>query len=128
MAKSPKTSRKTRKLTIAVVGIGRVGLPLALFLADKGYQVYGVDVDSQKVSLISSGKMPFLEAGGETFLKKYINKLFIASTNFANIAKSKIIILTLGTPVDENMNPSLVQIDSALESARPYLKKNQLLI
>ncbi|OGD90545.1 hypothetical protein A2Z54_02630 [Candidatus Curtissbacteria bacterium RIFCSPHIGHO2_02_39_8] len=135
MASPAKSRRKVRlspkkigKLTISVVGIGRVGLPLALFLVDKGHTVYGIDVDSQKVNFILKGQMPFLEEGAETILRKNLNKSFLVSTDFANIAKTQIIILTLGTPVDENMNPSLVQIDKALQSASPYFKRGQLLI
>ena len=123
-----KTAKPSSQLTAAVVGIGRVGLPLVLFLANKGYKVYGIDVDSDKVALISSGKMPFLEEGASALLKKHLNKSFFVSSDFKNIAAVKTIILTLGTPVDENMNPSLVQIDNALELARPYFTKGQLLI
>lgn len=72
--------------------------------------------------------MPFMEEGAQVLLLKYIKKTFFPTTDFSNIAKAKVIILTLGTPVDENMNPSLVQIDKALETSRPYLKKDQLLI
>lgn len=121
-------AKKTSQVTVAVVGVGRVGLPLALFLADKSFTVQGVDVDSQKVNLISSGKMPFLEEGAPALLKKHLNKSFFVSSDFKNIARAKTIILTLGTPVDENMNPSLVQIDKALELSRPYFTKGQLLI
>ena len=123
-----KRAKKSSQLTAAVVGIGRVGLPLALFLADKGYTVHGVDVDSQKVNLIAAGRMPFLEEGAPALLKKHLNKSFFVSSDFKNIASAKTIILTLGTPVDENMNPSLVQIDKALELSRPYFTKGQLLI
>ena len=123
-----KRTKKSSQLTAAVVGIGRVGLPLALFLADKGYTVHGVDVDSLKVNLIAAGKMPFLEEGAHALLKKHLNKSFFVSSDFKNVTSAKTIILTLGTPVDENMNPSLVQIDKALELARPYFTKGQLLI
>lgn len=129
MAKRPAKTRKVlEKRTVAVVGIGRVGLPLALFLADKNHTVYGLDVDTQKINLISQGEMPFIEEGAEELLKKHINKSLFVSTDFSTISKAKIIILTLGTPVDENMNPSLVQIDKALNSIKPYLSANQLLI
>ena len=129
MARKSTISRKDlNKEPVAVVGVGRVGLPLAIFLANKGHTVYAVDVDKEKVRFVSSGKMPFMEGGAEPLLKKYINKTLHFSTDFANIAKAKIIILTLGTPVDENMNPSLVQIDSALKESLPYLREGQLLI
>lgn len=129
MAKITKRTKKVlSKTTVAIVGVGRVGLPLALFLAEKNSHVYGLDVDEKKLSIISSGKMPFMEEGAEGLLKKHINRNFFVSTDFSNISKAKVIILTLGTPVDENMNPSLVQIDNALEVIKPYLVQNQLLI
>jgi len=128
LAKGPKKSGKTRKLNVAVVGVGRVGLPLAIFLAHKGHLVYGIDVDKEKINLLSRGQMPFMEEGAADLLKKCLNKSLLVSTDFANIAKAKVIILTLGTPVDENMNPSFVQIDKALEKASPYFSRDQLLI
>lgn len=128
MVKRTKSPRQVKKLTVAVVGIGRVGLPLAIFLAHKGHLVYGIDVDKEKINLLSRSQMPFMEEGAVDLLKKYLNKSLLVSTDFANIAKAKIIILTLGTPVDENMNPSFVQIDKALEKASPYFSKDQLLI
>lgn len=127
MATRAKSPRKT-KLTVAVVGIGRVGLPLALFLAARGHVVWGLDVDEEKVNLILKKQMPFFEEGAPALLKKFLNKSFFATCDFSNISKAKVVILTLGTPVDENMNPSLVQIDRALISLKPYLKKGQLLI
>jgi UDP-N-acetyl-D-mannosaminuronic acid dehydrogenase len=127
MAKT-KNSRKNLNKTVAIVGIGRVGLPLALFLANHGYKVYGLDVDEKKINLILGGQMPFKEEGAAALLKKHVNKSFIPSSDFSLVAKSKVIILTLGTPVDENMNPSLVQIDAAMNSIKPYLTKDQLLI
>lgn len=128
MAKRAKSPRKNEKIAVSVVGIGRVGLPLALFLANKGHTVYGLDVDKEKVNIISKKQMPFMEDGAQELLDKFVNKTFFVTTDFSNISKTKIIILTLGTPVDENMNPSLVQIDKALATARPYLRKGQLLI
>ncbi len=129
MARRSKTPREIQnRQVVAVVGAGRVGLPLALFIAEKGHTVYGLDIDETKVSLVSKGQMPFLEEGAPELLKKHVNKNFIPSTDFSNIAKAKIVILTLGTPVDENMNPSLVQIDKALETASQYFKSNQLLV
>lgn len=115
-------------MTISVVGVGRVGLPLALFLAHKDHEVYGIDVDAEKVSLLAKRRLPFMEEGAGELLNKYANKSLHFTTDFGVIAKSKVIILTLGTPVDENMNPSLVQIDRALAVARPNFKKGQLLI
>jgi len=128
MAQKSKGSRKILKQKIAVIGIGRVGLPLAIFLADHGQIVHGIDVDQQKINIVSRGKMPFLEEGAQSLLKKYVNKTLSFSSDFSKIKDCQVLILTLGTPVDENMNPSLTQIDNALEASKPYLKKDQLLI
>lgn len=128
MAKSAKSPRKISKVVVSVIGIGRVGLPLALFLAESDHFVYGLDVDQAKVNTLLKGVMPFLEEGAPELLKKHISKNFVPTIDFSSVAKSQVIILTLGTPVDENMNPSLVQIDKSLENIEPYLKKGQLLI
>jgi len=113
---------------ICVIGIGRVGLPLALVFADKGFTVYGLDVNQEMVTLLKRGIMPFLEDQGEILLKKHINFNFIPTTDCRVVQDVSYVILTLGTPVDENMNPSLVQIDRALKAIINYLHPGQLLI
>lgn len=114
--------------TVTVIGTGRVGLPLALVLADSGFQVYGLDVDAAKMQTLRQGIMPFIEDRAQPLLQKHVNHRFLPTTDKQVIAKSDVIILTLGTPVDENMNPVLDQIESVLDLMFPLLKTNQLLI
>ena len=121
-----KNSKNT--LTAAVIGIGRVGLPLALVLAQEGYKVFGIGRDEEKIKKISKGIMPFIEKAAPPLLKKHINKSFFATTDYACIEKSDYIILTLGTPVDENMNPVYDQINSSLEKSLPHFKPGQTLL
>jgi UDP-N-acetyl-D-mannosaminuronic acid dehydrogenase len=113
---------------ISVVGIGRVGLPLTLVLADEGDKVFGIGRNQEKINLLNKKIMPFIENGADRLLKKYVNKNLFFTTDYKVIKESEIIILTLGTPVDENMNPVLDQIDESIEQMMPYLKKNQLII
>lgn len=113
---------------IAVIGIGRVGLPFALVLADEGFKVFGIGRDSVKIQRIKDGQMPFIEKDGEKLLKKYVNKNFFPTTDYSQVSQCEYIILTLGTPIDENMNPIYDQINSALSGISPYLKPNQTLI
>ncbi len=117
-----------KKITTAVIGIGRVGLPLALVLADSGLTVHGIGRNEEKCALINNGQMPFMEEGALKILKKVVGKNFIASTDYSFVKKSEYIILTLGTPIDSNMNPVLSQIEAALNAMKPYLKKGQTLI
>ncbi|MDO8657826.1 MAG: nucleotide sugar dehydrogenase [Candidatus Levybacteria bacterium] len=113
---------------VAVIGIGRVGLPLALVFANEGFTVYGVGRSKEKISSLKDGKMPFIEKNADNLLKKHVNKNFIPTIEYKEISKCNYIILTLGTPIDENMNPVFDQIISALKNASPYLRKGQTLI
>lgn len=121
-------SKKEKKLSIAVIGIGRVGLPLALVLADDGNTVYGIGRQKSKIDEINKGKMPFMEEGAQNLLRKNVGKHFFATTDYSVLSKAEYIILTLGTPVDENINPVYNQINDALSNAKDFLKPNQTLI
>jgi len=82
----------------------------------------------QNLKTINKRKMPFVEKGALAILKKNLNKKFFPTDDFSKITECNYIILTLGTPVDEGMNPDYSQINSAVESILPYLKKKQSLI
>ncbi len=114
---------------ISIVGLGRVGLPLALTCAEKGYYIYGVEVDKNRVLLVNSGKMPFLEEGADVLLEKHVGKNFIATTDLQFATQnSDVIILTLGTPVDEHLNPIFSQIESVIQSIVYILRSGQLIV
>src|SRR3989344_8588613 len=117
----------TEKQRISVIGIGRVGLPLALAFAEKDFFVHGVDVDKNKVLFVNSGKMPFIEEGADALLTKHIGVNFIATTDFQFATEnSDIIILTLGTPVDEHLNPIFTQIEAVIRNIVHSLHEGQM--
>ena len=115
---------------VAVVGIGRVGLPLALYLADKGHEVIGLDVDPKRVTAIQAGRMPFQEEGAEEVLARVVAAgRFRASSDSADaIGNSDILILTIGTPVDEHLNPVFTALEQVFSTLGPLLRAGQLLI
>ena len=117
-----------KNTVISVIGLGRVGLPLAIVFANEGYIVHGIGRDEKKISEINKGKMPFIEKGGAKLLKKVISKSLFATTDYSVISKSTYIILTLGTPIDSNMNPSYDQINTAFDEAKKYFRPGQTLI
>lgn len=124
-----KPSRKTTpKNQVAVIGIGRVGLPFALFLADCGYQVVGIDRDPEYLKKLSKGKFPFKEENGDRYLKKHFGKKFTVTDSIEAIRDVSTIIFTVGTPVDEHLNPVFASLEEVVRSLFPYLKKGQLLI
>ncbi len=119
------------KKKVAIFGVGRVGLPLALVLADKGFQVTGVDTDSYRISLLKHKIMPFLEVGAEPLLKKHIDKNFqIFSQEHINriISENDFIIFTLGTPIDATFSPSFSDIEKLIREICPFIKIGQTII
>ncbi len=90
--------------TIAVFGIGHVGLPTALGFADLGYQVIGVDCDSGKIAALNAGSIPFYEPGLEELLRKHLsNPHFRLSDDVAGAIRSAgILFLCVGTPQRSN--------------------------
>ena len=93
---------------VVVGGCGHVGLPLALSLADCGYKVGINDIDAAKVAQVKAGRVPFLENGAEALLKELLptGRLELA-TDASSIGRTDTIILVIGTPIDEFMNPSV---------------------
>jgi UDP-N-acetyl-D-mannosaminuronic acid dehydrogenase len=115
-------------VSVGIIGLGRVGLPLGLVLAERGFDVFGLDVNADSIARLQRGEMPFVEIGGQELLDRHIGKAFVPSTDPAGAANCDYIILTLGTPVDENMNPDLGQIDRALDTIRDGLRTGQTLV
>ena len=113
---------------VAVLGIGRVGLPLALYMTDRGRDVVGIDVDPARVATVGQGRMPFLEEGAQEVLERVLGTRFRATLEESAVADAEVIILTLGTPVDEHLNPAFREIEDVLDKVRPHLRPGQLFV
>lgn len=111
--------------SVAIVGLGYVGLPLALLAASKGWQVVGVDSNKDKVTLINAGRSPLADTGIARQLK---SKPFPATTDPSAVAAVNVIVIAVPTPVHENHQPDLTPLTSALESLVPHLVAGQTLI
>lgn len=110
--------------TIAVVGLGYVGLPVALLAAERGYAVRGVDVDQEKVDAINAGKSPLED---ETISRALAKKPITASTDPATVAAADVVVIAVPTPVTEIKEPDLRPLTNALESLVPHLQSGQLI-
>lgn len=116
---------------VAVIGLGRVGLPLSLVLAKEGFEVIGVDVDENRLQSLREGKMPFLEEGTDKALKEVSGKGFIFVNEGALpyvLPEVDVIILTLGTTIDDSLNPDLSQITNFFEKFQSSIQKGQLFV
>lgn len=121
--------KKTRFDICVVGGAGHVGLPLAVVFADKGMNVLVYDIHSRAFPGIRKGKMPFMEHGAEPVLKKVLREgRLTLSSDPSELAGAKTVIITIGTPVDEFMNPDTKVMKACIDSLLPYLSDEQLII
>jgi len=112
-----------------VGGAGRVGLPLALVLADSGFKTLILDINETALKTIAQGAMPFREEGGQTLLKKVNGTGRLTFSSEANsITRAAVVVLTVGTPIDEFHNPNLSLLIRCLEGLIPHLRDEQTII
>ncbi|UBF28452.1 nucleotide sugar dehydrogenase [Kovacikia minuta CCNUW1] len=118
------------RFDICVVGgAGHVGLPLALVFASKGLRVLIYDINENTLETIRKGIVPFMERGAEPLLQQALEReLLFLSSEPEDIARASTLIITIGTPVDEFLNPVLKLIRDCMQDLLPYLTCNQLII
>ncbi len=112
----------------AIGGCGRVGLPLSIAFADRGLNVAIYDLDKNRISQVTGGEMPFMEEGCDIKLKKVIGKTLHASDSPRVISQAQFIMVTIGTPVDEHLNPQYSGMVRFFESITKYLVPGQHII
>ncbi|MFZ2975207.1 MAG: nucleotide sugar dehydrogenase [Candidatus Moraniibacteriota bacterium] len=120
------SKNKPTKKTVAVIGLGYVGLPLAILAAQKKYSVYGVDLDKKKIEKIKKNISPFKEEFIEE-RKKFLSKIN-ASTDPVVLKKADIVIVCVPTPVNEKFYPIFKPLINALEMIIKNRKPEQLII
>ena len=125
----PKDSvLRTGPLAI-VGGCGHVGLPLGLAFARKGYQVDLVDISPERVAQVNRGSMPFDEDDAEALLQETTKAgLLRATTDHSVLEDASAIIVTIGTPVDEYLDPSVCEFDRSVEHLLTLVRPGQLLV
>lgn len=122
------TAAADQDITV-VGGAGHVGLPLALSFCDKGANVVVHDIDQAALDIIKSGRMPALEYDAQPYLDRAL-----ASGRFRLAAKSESIlskgavIIAIGTPVDEYLNPVNKVIKSCIDAILPHLHDGQMIV
>lgn len=114
---------------VVVGGGGHVGLPLAIAFADRGARVTIFDISQATVDLINSGIMPFLEPGAEPMLQRAIEQGRLhATTDAATVGTAENVVVVIGTPVDDHLNPDPNAIPAALEGCSEHFRDGQLLV
>src|ERR1700687_926793 len=115
--------------SISVIGLGRVGLPLALCFADRGLRVLGVDHDPAVLESIRAARMPFAEAGTQELLERVAaTGRFELTERAADAAQADDIVITIGTPSFSHVESDLRQVRAAVDDLLPLLRPDHALI
>jgi UDP-N-acetyl-D-mannosaminuronic acid dehydrogenase len=117
------------QMRVSVVGAaGHVGLPLSLVLAESGHDVFGIDINAVANSAIMQGRMPHREEGAQALLAKVLASGRLTMTERTDVIReSDVVVVVIGTPIDENLNPRLDHLFHFFEQVRAHFK-NQLIV
>jgi len=127
LAQDLTTKIATRTAKIGVIGLGYVGLPLALLFTEETFPVTGFDVDSRKVKTLGEGGTYIFRIPAEQ-IQAALRQGFQATSEYARIRKMDAVIICVPTPLNENREPDLSFITSTGQAIAPHLRAGQLII
>jgi len=114
---------------VVVGGCGHVGLPLAIVLADRGLRVTAYDIDAEAVARVAGGAMPFEEPGAQPLLERTLaSGALVVTADPGSVSEAEHVVVVIGTPVDEHLNPDPEAVPRAVEALMDRLRGGQLLV
>ena len=119
---------RKRKAALAVVGLGYVGLPLALNFAKKGFKVYGLDKDADRIHRLQKNESYILDVASRDIQRAKRRALFYPSTDFKFLQKSDVVIICVPTPLKRKYTPDISYILGAVKTIRKYIHPNMLIV
>ncbi len=118
---------KSRTAKIGVIGLGYVGLPLSLLLAEAGFKVTGFDIDEKKVTDLEAGRSYIFRIAA-TEIQSARAHGFTATTSFSQLSDMDAIIMCVPTPLTEHREPDLSYVENTAKAAAPWVREGQLVI
>ena len=117
-----------RSTTVAIIGLGYVGLPLATMVAGAGFKVSGIERNPSRVASINAGHS-YIEDLTNDDLSQFVENGYIsAESGFSSISNAGVVSICVPTPLDKNRNPDTSYIEFVVKNSVPYMRKGQLLI
>ncbi len=123
-----KTKLETRKATAAVIGLGYVGLPLAMEIAAAGFEVIGIDLDANKIAALKQGKSYILDVPEKLITDTVHTGQFTPTSDFSALSRADTVSICVPTPLSKSRDPDISFILSATEEIRKYLHEDQLIV
>jgi len=118
---------ETHEARIGIVGMGYVGLPLALLFSNEGFRVTGFDIEPQKVKTLNSGGSYIVRILPEQ-IQSAQKSGFCATSNYADVAEMDAVIICVPTPLDKHHEPDLRYVRETVESIAPHTREGQLIV
>src|SRR6202166_2931908 len=122
-----KTRMETRQARVGVIGLGYVGLPLALLYTEAKFRVTGFDIDQHKVATLTSGGS-YICRIPPTEIQAARSQGFCATAEFSSLTELDAIIICVPTPLDEYREPDLSFITNTARAIAPHLRAGQLVV
>jgi UDP-N-acetyl-D-glucosamine dehydrogenase len=119
---------RRRDATIAVIGLGYVGLPLAVEMAKAGFRVYGIDVNSVKVEMVNKGRSYVQDVTQRDLRAVTRKRNLVATTDFSVLRDSDAIDICVPTPLRKTKDPDISFVIDAVEQITRHLKAGQLVV
>src|SRR5262245_24271387 len=119
---------RSRQARCGIIGLGYVGLPLALEFARVGFRTTGIDVDRNKVDLIKSGRSYIVDVDDAEIAGPVATERLLATTDFAAIAELDTVNICVPTPLRKTKDPDLTYVVAAVNEIRRHLRRGQLII
>ncbi len=117
-----------REATLGVIGLGYVGLPLAVEKAKAGFRVYGFDVQKEKVDMVNAGHNYIGDVVNEDLKALVDAGRLSATSDFAEAAKCDCVCICVPTPLDAHQQPDISYVRASTESIMPYVHKDMLVV
>lgn len=128
LASTLLASIESRQARVALIGMGYVGLPLAVYVAKVGFQVTGVDLSAQRIAMLNQGESYINDVTSEELSECVSSGRLVGVTDASVLADSDIIIICVPTPLTKNRDPDISFIRQATESIAQHLKPGQLIL
>lgn len=118
----------TRDYTIGIIGLGYVGIPLALVAARRGFKVIGFDIDANRVADLNAGRSTIKHILSESVLEVRKSGKFEATTDFSRVGEADAILIAVPTPLNKYREPDLSYVVDTTEMVAKGLRKGQLIV
>ncbi|MEG1496892.1 MAG: nucleotide sugar dehydrogenase [Clostridiales bacterium] len=119
---------KDKELVMGVVGLGYVGLPLAVEKAIAGFKTLGFDVQQDKVDMVNAGKNYIGDVVDDELKQIAANKMIVASTDFTALKEADFIAICVPTPLDKHQQPDISYVTASTKTVAKYMKKGAMIV